>query len=161
MKPRRHSASIRCLPWATLTLLAAASAVAVDIRISDLSDLDFGSIPPTAGPLTNTMDFCVSLSENGRYNVVARGSGPGDAFVLRNGFWDLPYTLRYSDKPGRRGEELTPGLPLGGLKAKRRQPGQDCRRPAATIEVTISSASLESARSGRYNGVLRLTVSPE
>ena len=133
----------------------------MDIRISDLSDIDFGSVPPTAGQLVTRMDFCVSMSENGRYNVIARGSGTGDAFAMHNGAWELPYTLRYTDKPGRRGRELTPGLPLGGLRAKKRPPGQDCRRPSASIGITLSAASLEAAGSGQYRGVLTLTVSPE
>jgi len=111
--------------------------------------------------LVNRMDFCVSMSEHGRYNVVARGSGSGDAFAMKNGFWEMPYTLNYSDKPGRPGEELTPGLPLGGQKAKKRRPGQDCRRPSASIEVVLSRASMEAAGSGTYHGVLTLTVSPE
>ncbi len=160
MRPSGRALKFRAWPLATMALVAA-SAAAVDIRISDLSDIDFGSVPPTAGPLINRMDFCVSMSENGRYNVIARGSGTADAFAIRNGFQELPLTVRYTDKPGRPGAQLTPGMPLGGLRAKKRRPGQDCRRPSASIEVELSAASLEAAGPGQYDGVLTLTVSPE
>ena len=161
MKPRRKSVPFGKLPLTAAASLAALSAAALDIRISDLSDIDFAAVPPTAGQLINRMDFCVSMSENGRYNVVARGSGAGGAFALRNGFSELPFLLRYTDKPGRRGKVLAPGLPLVDQKAKKRRPGRDCRRPSAGIEVEFSAATLEAARAGSYYGVLTLTVSPE
>lgn len=165
----RHNASSKsrlALPVVTRALvfaaiLATTASLAADIRISDLRDIDFGAVRPTAGRLVNTMDFCVSMSENGRYGIVARGTGKADAFTLSSGSWDLPYTLHYTDKPGRRGALLKPGVPVTGFKAKKRKKNVDCNRPSASIEVTINSADLRAAGAGQYKGVLILTVTPE
>ncbi|MGB5738651.1 MAG: hypothetical protein WBM54_04840 [Woeseia sp.] len=143
-------------------LLAATVSLAADIRISDLRDVNFGSVPPTAGRLVSTMDFCVGLDKNGGYQVIARGTGPADAFTLSNGVHNIPYSLRYSDNPGRPGTLMRPGIPETGLNAKKRKKnGGDCNKPSASIEFAIESADLQAAGAGQYSGTLMLTVTPE
>jgi hypothetical protein len=94
--------------------------------------------------------------------VVARGTGPADAFSLSNGLQELPYSLRYSDNPGRPGALLRPGIPQMGFNAKKRKKnGGDCNKPSASIELAIESANLQRASSGQYSGTLILTVTPE
>ncbi len=158
----RRAVGGRLLKTLTAGLLVAVpGAVAMDIRISDLSDIDFGAVPPTAGQLVRRMDFCVSLSEPGRYSVTALGTGRGYAFELSNGHSPLPVEVRYSDRPGRRGVSLVPGVPETGLKGRKRKRRSDCNRPTASIEVVVEAADLIAAPAGRYGGVLTLTVSPE
>lgn len=148
--------------FALSLLLAATVSLAADIRISDLRDVDFGSVSPTAGRLVNTVNFCVAMDQNGGYGVVARGTGPADAFTLSNGLQELPYTLRYSDNPGRPGAVMSPGIPQMGFNAKKRKKkGGDCNKPSASIELAIEAANLQSAGAGRYSGTLLLTVTPE
>lgn len=143
-------------------LLAATASLAADISITDLRDVNFGAVPPTAGRLVSTMEFCVALDKTGGYGVVARGTGPGDAFTLSNGLQYIPYTLRFSDTPGRPGALLTPGIPEMGLRAKKRKKkGVECNKPSASIEFAIESADLQRAASGQYSGTLILTVTPE
>ncbi len=133
----------------------------MDIRVSDLSDIEFGAVPPTAGRLVRRMDFCVSLSEPGRYSVTALGSGAGYAFELSDGLSPLPLEVLYSDRPGRRGVSLVPGVAETGLRGRKRKRRSDCRRPTASIEVAVRAADLAAASAGRYRGVLTLTVAPE
>ena len=169
-KAFRHtskSKSLRALiaRWRSLVLgalLAATASLAADISITDLRDVNFGSVPPTAGRLVSTMDFCVALDKTGTYGVIARGTGPADAFTLSNGLQDIPYTLRYSDNPGRPGALLQPGIPEMNLKAKmRKKKGEYCNKPSASIELAIAAADLQRASSGQYSGTLILTVTPE
>lgn len=143
-------------------LFVATVGLAADISITDLRDVNFGSVPPTAGRLVSTMDFCVALDKTGGYGVVALGTGPAGAFTLSNGSRDIPYTLRFSDRPGRPGAVLTPGIPEMGLRAKKRKnKGDFCNKPSASIELAIESADLQQASSGQYSGTLLLTVTPE
>lgn len=142
-------------------LLAATTSLA-DISVTDLRDIDFGAVPPTAGRLVTRMDFCVSMDRRGNYGVIALGTGPAGAFTLSNGVQDIPFTLRFSDRPGRPGAMLTPGIPEMGLRApRRRNRGGYCNRPSASIELAIAAAALQGASSGQYSGTLVLTVTPE
>lgn len=159
--PSRPARSARRHRLALLALLATTAGYAADIRISDLTDIDFGIVPPTAGQLVSTMDFCVSLDMNGQYGVVARGTGVARAFTLNNGVSNLPYALRYSDNPGQPGTLMTPGFPEWGFRAKKRKKNEDCNKPSASIEVTIEAADLQAASAGQYFGQLVLTVTPE
>lgn len=149
---------------AWLALLAVpppASAQATDIIITDLQDIDFGAVSPTAGALITQIDFCVGLDRPGRYEVVARGSGDADQFVLSNGFHDLRYQVRFSDRPHRPGIELTPGVAQMNLRGKKRKPRQNCNRPTASVQITIDAMQLQAAGAGNYQGTLVLTVTPQ
>lgn len=157
----RH-ASIATVSGAFVCLAALfSSAHAADIRVSMLTDIRLGQVAPTTGQLLAATDFCVSMSERGRYSVVARGVGPGDRFVLSNGVSAIPLEVYYSDRPGQRGARLTPGNPLTGLRAKKRKRRRDCNRLNASMEIVIGAPDLEASSSGNYQGVVMLTVSPE
>lgn len=148
-----------------LNLLATVALAATEITIEELSDIQFGQIPPTAGTQTRTATFCVALDENGRYRVTGLGSGAGGAFTLQNSenyaIAGLSYQVFVSDRGRRLGRRLQPSVPLAGLRGKRVRRNGQCPRPPARLSIRIAAAQLATAKPGRYRGTLNLLVVPE
>lgn len=151
----------------SLVLSSGASRVlaASEITIDELTDIQFGQIPPTSGTQTRTAEFCVALDVNGRYRITAVGSGASGDFTLQNSsnfaIAGLSYDVFANDRGGGLGRQLRPSVPLVGLRGKRTRPNQRCPRPLARVSVRITSESLAAARPGRYRGTLNLMVVPE
>ena len=142
-------------------LLCAPPVAAADILVSLLTDIVLGDVSPTTGELLASTDFCVSLSHPGRYTVIANGDGHTGAFEMGSGFDSIPLSLYYTDRPGRRGERLEPGVPLTNLRGQKRRRRGDCPRLNASLQVRIAGSDLEAAAAGSYRGVVTLTVAPE
>ncbi len=77
--------SVRCFVGIVVWLLSMVNAMAAEISITELGDLNFGQVPPTAGRLVATTTFCVGLDERSRYQVVANGTSNGGRFTLQAG----------------------------------------------------------------------------
>ncbi len=149
------------LLWTTL-LIASRCALAAEIAIDNLADLDFGVVPPTVGTLRSRTAFCVSLAPGGRYQVQATGDGPGGAFTLQGsaGAHTLSYRVFVATRGRGRGQEVQPGAPLTGIQGKEPRAGV-CRPPLGSIHVQIDDAELQQAQADRYRGTLSMTVAPE
>ena len=147
------------------TGLHAYVAQAAEIEVEELSDIDFGDVPPSVGELTAQNQFCVALADRGNYQIRAFGNAPNGAFVLlgvdglvRRG---IAYRVFVNERGGGRGVELAPGVPLGGLRSRARLPNERCPQPQPSITVSISAEEIGAASTGSYRGSLGLTVAPE
>lgn len=132
------------------------------VRISGLSDIDFGPIPDLSLDATSSQSVCV-YSKDSAYNVTAIGSGLAGAFALNGTSAPLRYEVEWSDRSGApSGFSLQPNMPLGGQTTAATH--QACRNgPAAsaTLIVRIRSSELGRARMGAYSGSLTLLIGPE
>lgn len=156
---------MRFLIGSLFSLFTSVVFAASEIQIEQLSDLEFGQIPPTSGTQTRTATFCVALDVNGSYRVTGVGSGPGGAFTLQNSSsyaaQGIAYQVFVNDRNRRLGRSLEPSVPLQGLRGKRIRRNQRCPRPRGRVSVRIPAAELQSAQPGRYRGTLSLLVVPE
>ena len=137
------------------------NAPAQQILITELKDIDAGTVPPTVGDIKVSASLCVVLDQQGTYQLTATGDGLASAFEVRSGPYSIPYAAAYTDKkkPGAF-DPLVPGLSLGGLRVRQNNNGT-CRKDNATVEVLFAAADLMSAAGGYYSGTLTLMVSPE
>jgi len=104
----------------------------------------------------------LALLPQGPYSVTAAGDIQGNEFALYSGFDSIVYQLYFNDRPrvnGRR--QLTPGVPLTGLRGKRLKKREPCNRLTANLSIVIPEANLTAAPSGRYSSNIVLLVSPE
>ena len=100
------------LTMAALPLPAAAQKV----RITNLSDVNFGLISNLQADTRQSQSICLySQSSGGRYSITATGSGTGSSFLLSNGSSSLPYEIEWSDQSGQTtGTSLTPSVTATG-----------------------------------------------
>jgi hypothetical protein len=143
---------------AWLLLVIAATSNAATLSIVELEDVDFGTVPRSAGAITHSFRFCVSMDPRGPFQITGIGDGVGGAFALLNtggGSFEIGYEVVV------RGHSLIPGVPYAGIRAGPPGPGGECRPPRYRLTVTIDAADLSSAPAGRYRGLLQLTVAPE
>jgi len=136
---------------------------AADIQIVDLSDIDFGVVPPTAGSLTADTEFCVALDPRGRYSLIGRGSGPAGNFQLierGTGVFSIDYNVLVSDRGRNFTDLLIAGVPLSNQRGGRFLNNGRCL-PSSHLRVVVPSGQLQSAAPGRYEGTLSLMVVPE
>ena len=108
-----------------------ATAAEATLRISELTDVDFGEAAPTSGPLRQRTTFCVSMDPRGPFQIIAIGSGANSGFAITNeagSHNEIRYSVRL------RGQDLTPGVPFSGLRAGPRRLERDpCARLASIL----------------------------
>src|SRR3989337_1896697 len=74
-----------------------APASAQKVRITNLSDVDFGLIANLQAESRRSQSICLFSSGLGNaYSVTASGSGPGGSFALASGSSSLPYDVEWS-----------------------------------------------------------------
>src|SRR5687767_2312750 len=105
--------------WLALMLALIAQpdpASAEKVRITNLSDVDFGLLSNLQADSRRQQNICLfSSSGGGAYSVAASGSGAGSAFTLSNGSNSLVYEVEWSNQSGQsNGSRLTPNAPLSG-----------------------------------------------
>lgn len=159
--PRRRAATGVA---ALLLALAPQAATAQKVRITNLSDVDFGLIANPQVEARRSQNICLySNSSGGAYSVSASGSGTGSSFALSNGADSLPYEVEWSETSGQgSGVPLAPAVPLTGQRSAATQ--QFCNSgPATTASMTIvlRAAELSRAREGSYSGTLTLLIAAE
>ena len=139
--------------------MAASGAQGQAVRISGLSDLDFGMITDVAPDRTLGESICAfSGLLGGRYSVTASGSGAGGAFTLANGAATLPYEVQWSTTAGRTsGTNLAPGVALTGQTMLLSCPVLQTAN--ASLIVILRSGSLSVATAGDYSGTLTIILS--
>jgi len=151
---------------AALLLLCAAPAGAASnkVRISNLSDVAFGTIANLSVDAVQNQSVCLyaDTATNG-YNVRASGSGAGGAFTLASGSNNLPFEVEWNSAAGQSsGTQLTANVALPGQVSSAVQ--QTCNSGPATtasLILILRSAALSSAAAGTYNGSLTLIIGAE
>ena len=144
-------------------LLVAQIAIAQgSIRISGLQEIKFGIWTIGSGTLFSSNDICVAVDQPGPYQITAAGIGSGNDFYLSSGGNNIVYLVFFNDAPRLSGrQQLSPGVPLTGLKGKKRKKKADCNKPTANLSLEIPESNISAAPAGHYSGVLVLLVSPE
>ena len=149
---------------AATSLLVATPAEAQQVRITRLSNANFGTITNLASDTQRNQSVCIysSVADKG-YNVTASGSGSGGAFTLSSGSATMAYEVQWNDVTGQTsGTDLSPGIKLSGLTttATSQNCGSGPSRTASLI-VLLRAATLGSATAGTYSGTLTLLIEPE
>lgn len=134
------------------------------VRITNLSDVDFGLISNLQADARRAQNVCVySNSTGGRYSIIATGSGTGSSFALSNGSSSLDYEVEWSDQSGQTtGTSLSPNVAATGQASSATH--QSCNSGPATsgsLIVVLRASSLTQAREGNYSGSLTLLVAAE
>lgn len=138
--------------------------VAAKVRISGLTDVNFGTINNLSADAVQSQSICVySNGSSSSYGVRASGSGAAGAFTLSNGVSTLAYDVRWNNQPGQsNGTALAPGALLPGQTTNAQH--QICSNgppTTASLIVVLPTASLSAATEGSYSGTLTLIVSEE
>ena len=141
-----------------------APAWAQKVRITSLSDVDFGLITNLQADNRRSQSVCLySNSSAGAYNVVASGSGPGGSFMLGNGPSSLAYDVEWSPQAGQTsGTRLSANSPLTGqASAATHQFCNSGPATSASLTIVLRAAELSTAREGPYSGSLTLLIAAE
>jgi hypothetical protein len=151
---------------ALATLLAAtpADAASNKVRVTNLSDVAFGTVANLNIDSTRSQNLCLYAdTASSGYNVTATGTGPGGAFELSSGPSVLAYEVQWSGSSGAAsGLQLTPNSPLTGQASSATH--QTCNNGPATsasLLIVLRSAALSGATAGSYTGTLTLIVGAE
>ena len=163
---RQHVGRCRVLraacPLLMILAVSCPSPAAAKVRVSGLSDVNFGAIANVEADAIQAQNVCLYAQSN-RYNIRADGSGTGGSFDLSSGAARLAYEVRWNSQSGQsNGTALSPGTVLGGLVTNAQN--QNCANgPAATASLilVLPATALSSATQGSYSGTLTLIVAEE
>ena len=169
MSGKARGKGMRWRAPACLTLLLAllcqpAPAAAQKVRITNLSDVDFGLVANLQSDNRRSQSICLySSSAAGGYSVLASGSGPGSAFSLSSGLGTLPYDVEWSDQSGQTsGAAVSPNVALTGQRSSATQQFCNSGPPtSASLTIVLRAADLSQARQGSYSGALTLLIAAE
>lgn len=155
---------LACCPALLLLCGSPVSAASNKVRITNLSDVAFGTLANLSADSVQSQSLCLYAdTATGGYNVRASGSGSGGAFTLSSGSDILPFEVQWSSISGQSsGTQLTANVALSGQVSGATQ--QTCNTgPAssASLILVIRSSALSSAGAGSYNGSLTLLIGPE
>jgi hypothetical protein len=154
---------------AALAILAAPTGARAQLqsRVTGLSDVNYGTINSFVDQ-TNSQNVCVHSMfyffgfpiAVRPYSVIATGNGAGGAFTLASGPRTLPYEVRWADAANQTtGTQLTSGVTASGFANASNS--QTCAGGEnASLIVTITGTSLQTASAGSYTGVLSITIVP-
>jgi hypothetical protein len=163
----RKSASrgaVRCAALFLAAVMHPLPASAQKVRITNLSDVNFGLISNLQADSRQSQNICLYSNTTGsRYSVAASGSGTGSSFALSSGSDSLAYEVEWSDQSGQTtGTGLAPNVAVTGQASSATH--QFCNSgPATSASLTIvfRSSDLSQAREGSYSGSLTLLVAAE
>lgn len=161
---RRAPAFACCLAIFLGAVLAPAPTLAQRVRITSLSDVDFGLIANLQADSRRSQNVCLfSNGSANAYSVSASGSGPGGSFTLANGSSALAYTVEWSQQSGQTsGTALTANGTLSGQTSVATH--QFCNSGPATsasLTIVLRATELSRAREGGYRGSLTLLIAAE
>jgi hypothetical protein len=165
--PASRSPAARLPHWLAIALAAAIHplpAPAQKVRITNLSDVNFGLISNPLAESRRSQNVCIySNSSAGAYSVAGSGSGAGAAFALSNGPSSLAYDVEWSDVSGQTsGTGLVPNVALTGQRSSATH--QFCNSGPATsasLTIVLRAADLSQAREGSYSGSLTILITAE
>lgn len=150
----------------TAALLAAfpQTALAQKARISDLSDVTFGTVTNLSSDVRVAQNLCAfTQSATSNYLVTATGGGAGGAFAMVAGSAQLAYEVEWASSPNQTtGIALSAGIALTGLNSSATQQTCNAGSPSsASLIVIIRASQLGAALAGSYSGALSLMIAPE
>lgn len=134
------------------------------VRISNLSDVDWGLIANLQAETRRSQSICVySNSIGSAYSVVASGSGPGGSLALANGSNSLAFDVEWSQQSGQTSGTLLSanGILTGQTSAATHQFCNNGPAASATLTIVLRAAELSQAREGNYSGSLTLLIAAE
>lgn len=134
------------------------------VRITNLSDVDFGLIANLQAESRRSQSICLySNSAGSAYSVVASGSGAGGSFALANGSSSLGYDVEWNQQSGQTSGTLLSanGVLTGQTSAARHQFCNTGPPTSATLTIVLRAAELSQAREGSYSGSLTLLIAAE
>ena len=163
--PSNHRRRARlAFALAAVVLPAPASAQSNNVRITQLSDVAFGSVANLGIDSVRSQSVCVfaHTATNG-YRITASGSAPGGAFALTSGASQLAYEVQWNSTAGQTsGAQVNANVTLTGqISSASHQSCNNGPPTSASLIVVLRSAVLSSARAGSYAGTLTLVVGPE
>lgn len=171
-KEKRVAAACGLLPRAPrLKFLLALSIVSAfpahaqnaKVRLTGLSDYDFGTIANFSSDRSIARDVCVYSTANATYSVRASGSGAGGDFQLTSASTALRYEVQWADRAGRASAStLQPNIAIDGLSSDARN--QQCTSgppSSASLIIVLRATDLQTALTGSYAGTLTLIIGAE
>ena len=147
-----------------LVAIPLSSAPAQKVRITGISDVDFGQIANPQAESRRSQSLCVFSNSNGNaYSVIASGSGPGASFALANGPNSLAYEVEWSQQSGQSsGTQLSAnGALTGQTSAATHQFCNSGPSTSASLTIVLRAAELSQAQEGNYSGSLTLLIAAE
>lgn len=155
--------TLRLLGASLLLASYGSSAQAQRVRISDLSDVNFGAVS-AVGDQRRSQNLCVFLNATGRtYSVTAYGNGAANAFSLSNGHSELAFDVEWAGVANASsGSQLVPAVPLTGQSSS--ASNQTCSSgpiSSASLTIVLRGTQLADALQGTYSGTLTLVVAPD
>ena len=139
-------------------------ASAQKVRITNLSDVEFGQLANPQAESRRSQSICVySNSAGNTYSVIASGSGTGASFALANGPSSLAYDVEWSQQSGQvSGTLLSANVALTGQSSAAAH--QFCNNgppTSASLTIVLRAAELSRAQEGNYSGSLTLLIAAE
>ncbi len=163
--PRRMTPRIAsCLAIFLGAVVHSNPATAQKVKITSLSDVDFGLIANLESESRRSQSICLfSNSVGGAYSVGASGSGAGGSFALTNGSSALAYEVEWSPQSGQTsGTILSANGTLTGQTSAATQQFCNSGPPtSASLTIVLRGAELSRAREGSYSGSLTLLIAAE
>lgn len=146
-----------------LLALPGGHAAAQQVRLTKLSDVDFGTLSST-GEVSRAQNVCAyATSFSGLYSVRASGSGTGGALTLAGTGAPLPYEVQWA---GMRNQTSGTALPanttVGGFNDG--DVLETCsliNLSSASLIVILRAAALSAATAGSYSGTLTLIIAAQ
>lgn len=140
-------------------VFASGPACAADkARISNLSDVAFGTIGNLGADQTRTQNVC-AYSQSGIYSVTAAGDGLGNSFTLSAGTRTLPYEVQWAGSAGQSsGNGLSANVQSGNYSSSGNN--QCSGGLTASLIIVVRAAQLQTATAGTYSGTLTLVLAP-
>lgn len=164
--PRRRAgvAAVAAAALAVLVSAGPAFAESNKVRITNLSDVAFGTVANLGTDAVRSQSLCLFAdTPTNRYTITATGSGGGGAFDLSSGVRTMPFDVAWNEAPGQSsGTQLSPNVPLTGqVSAANQQTCNNGPANSASLVVVLRSAALSGATAGDYSGMLTLIVGAE
>lgn len=141
-----------------------AGAASNKVRITNLTDVAFGTVANLSSDAVQSQSVCVYADTNTNgYNVTGIGTGPGGSFQLSSGAASMAFDVLWSSSPGQAGgTQLAPNVPLTSqVSSATHQLCSNGPAASASLTVVLRSAALSSAAAGTYSGALTLLIGPE
>lgn len=161
---RRTPPAIACLAIFLGIVAVSPPALAQKVRITNLTDVDFGLIANLQAESRRSQNICVfSNSAGNAYSVAASGSGPGGSFALASGASLLAYDVEWSEQSGQSsGTSLSAnGILAGQTSAALHQFCNSGPTTTASLTIVLRATELSHAREGNYSGSLTLLIAAE
>lgn len=161
---RRISPAIACLAVFLSLVAVSTPASAQKVRITKITDVDFGLIANLQAESRRSQNICVfSNSAGNAYSVAALGSGPGGSFALTSGTSFLAYEVEWSQQSGQSsGTSLSAnGILTGQTSAALHQLCNTGPTTTASLIIVLRATELSHAREGNYSGSLTLLIAAE